>query len=730
MLTLSPLPAYFFLPPSCSISAMLLSSIGRQLLSQHSSTVVPAASLATLATRGRKPKAASAKNATAAAAPPTGSSAAVTASSPSSAASASPPSANARKTTAPVSPAKTATQVSGSTNSTNATTTASLGASAVSKDPSDHTWKQPAGVQSGVSDALAARTWDAIVIGGGHNGLTSAAYLSKFDRRNVLVLERRHLIGGAAVTEELVPGFKFSRASYVNSLFRPDIIDDLKLSSRYGLTLLPRSPSSFTLTGDGRYLMLGDENTLEEIAKFSKHDAEVFPAYVEQLERIAKFMDPLIQEPPPDLAQGKNPATSFKDWITVGYQLARLGLKTLALGRDFPAAYELMTAPASKILSRWFKGEALKTTLATDAIIGAFTSHSIPGSGYVLFHHVMGETNGQRGVWANVKGGMGSISNTIAACALDYGASICTDAHVDSILTDDSGAATGVKLADGRTISSHMVLSNVGPKTTFESLCPEGSVPQEVLDHMRTWDLNSAVFKINLALDALPNFKVKPNEAPGVPGPQHRGTIHFAQSLEQIDAGYYEAMAGVPSSAPVVEMTLPSVLDPSIAPDGKHVALLFVQYAPYAPKAGPWTQKSKEEFANVCYNIIEEHCPGFKKSIVGADLLAPTDLEDVFSLSGGNIFHGAMGLDQLFWSRPMPGYARHRSPVPNLYLCGAGCHPGGGVQGIPGRNAAYIAGADLSARLKAQARAAETAARQARLSAAAAASKSSSSSSS
>jgi phytoene dehydrogenase-like protein len=530
-------------------------------------------------------------------------------------------------------------------------------------------------------------TADAIVIGAGHNGLVAAAYLARagFD---VAVLERREVVGGAAVTEEIVPGFKFSRAAYVNSLFRPEIIRDLRLKD-HGFAMLPRNPSSFTPLLDGRCLFLGPDPGLNhrEIAKFSRRDAEAFPRYEALLDRLARFMEPLLDRPPPEIG-----AASWRRRIAALGGLTRLGWGGLRLGRDLPHLLEILTAPASRILGRWFESEPLKATLATDAIIGAMASPTTPGSGYVLFHHVMGETDGARGVWGYVKGGMGALSEAIAKAARAAGARILTSSPVERITLRD-GRAAGAVLAGGTEIRSRAVLSCADPHITFLKLLPPEALPDDFRGRIEAMDFSSAVTKINVALDRLPRFRA---DTGNEPGPEHRGTVHLTQTMGEIEEAYRDALCGRPSSRPVIEATMASAIDPTLAPPGKHVLSLFIQYTPYRLASGSWDDPGvKDAFADRVFAVIEEFAPGFTSSVIARDILSPLDLERVFGLTGGNIFHGAMGLDQLFWLRPAPGWSGYRTPVPGLYLCGSGAHPGGGVLGAPGRNAARVAIADL-----------------------------------
>lgn len=517
--------------------------------------------------------------------------------------------------------------------------------------------------------------YDAIIIGAGHNGLVTAAYLAKAGWR-VLVLERRHVVGGACVTEELWPGYKVSTAAYVNSLFRPEIIRDLDLK-RYGLEMLPRNPSSFTPLPDGRYLLLGPDYSLNhrEISKFSPRDADVFPRYEAMLERAAAFLEPLLLRTPP------NPwSRRFGDL----WNLAQLALRFRALGKDGRDVVDVLTNSARAILDRWFESDVLKATLATDAIIGAMASPSTPGTGYVLFHHVMGECNGARGVWCYVRGGMGGITKALEAAARKRRAEVRCEAEVRQILVRE-GRADGVLLADGTELASRVVISNVDAATTFLKLLNPKHLPEDFVAEVRRIDYSSASLKINVALDALPDFRCLPCSDSG--GPQHRGTIHICPSLEYMERAFDDAKYGQPSQNPILECTIPSAVDPTVAPEGKHVMSIFVQYAPYTLRQANW-HHLKETFADRCFALLDEYAPNFSRSVLHRQVLTPVDLEKTFGLTGGNIFQGAMTLNQLFFLRPVPGWADYRTPIRGLYLCGAAAHPGGGVMGACGYNAA------------------------------------------
>lgn len=516
--------------------------------------------------------------------------------------------------------------------------------------------------------------WDAIVIGAGHNGLVAAATLARAKLR-VLVLERRPVIGGATVTEEIIPGYRFSRLSYVNSLFRPEIARELRLD-RHGLELLPRNPSSFTPLPDGRSLLLGPDPALNarEIAKFSARDADAFPRYEAALERLARFVEPLLDEPPVDPASRR-----LRDRL----EALRLLARTRRLGPDLYRLVRMIAAPANALLDEWFESEPLKATLATDAIIGAMASPSTPGTAYVLFHHVMGETQGARGVWAYIRGGMGSLASALASAARELGVEIRTESPVARILTDGD-RVTGVATMKGDEHRAPLVLSSADPHVTFLKLVEPSVLPEDFRSRIESLDFTSAVFKLNVALDGVPEFRAAPGKEAG---PWLRGTIHIAPDRDYIERAYDDARRGRPSEQPVLECTIPSVIDDSLAPPGKHVLGMFVQYAPNRLAEGTWDD-AKAPFVERCLGVLEEYAPGVRSRIVGIDALSPLDLEREFSLTGGNIFHGAMTLDQLAFLRPAPGWSRYRTPVFGLLLCGAGAHPGGGVIGAAGRNAA------------------------------------------
>jgi phytoene dehydrogenase-like protein len=520
---------------------------------------------------------------------------------------------------------------------------------------------------------MAAR-YDAIIIGAGHNGLVTACYLARA-RKKVLVLERRPVVGGACVTEEVFPGFKVSTAAYVNSLFRPEIIRELKLAD-HGFALLERNPSSFTPFADGRHLFLGPDRQMncKEISKFSVRDAENYPKYEAMLERVAAVIEPtLIQRPPNLLRPG------LRDL----WRLWKLSSAFRKMGTRMGEAVEILTGPARTILDRWFESEELKGTLATDAIIGAMASPSMPGTAYVLFHHVMGETNGKRGVWAYVKGGMGGLTQALASAARAAGVEIRTQADVARIMIKN-GTATGVALAGGDEFQAPIIASNADANVTFNKLMDNRLLPPDFAEAIQNIGYESASLKINVALSELPDFKALPGNQPG---PQHRGTIHLCPDQDYIEHAYDDAKYGRPSENPVLECTIPSAVDPTVAPPGNHLMSMFIQYAPYKLREGNWDDL-KDKFADRCFDIVQEYAPNFKRSVIARQILSPLDLERTFNLTGGNIFQGAMTLNQLFFMRPVVGYSGYRTPIKGLFLCGSAAHPGGGVIGAAGWNAA------------------------------------------
>lgn len=536
-------------------------------------------------------------------------------------------------------------------------------------------------------------TYDAIIIGAGHNGLVCAGYLARAGRK-VLVVERQGVVGGAAVTDEFAPGYRISTASYLISLLLPEVERDLELA-KFGYKVLPRNPSSFTPCLDGRSLLLGpdEEFNRREIAKFSARDAEAYPRYERLLTRIAECLEPALMGTPPDLLP-LPPTWRKRGLIDRLRNLRRGGALYRAmkkLGEDLPAAIEILTGAARPVLDRWFESDVLKATLATDAIIGTFQPISAPGTGYVLLHHVMGTAGGARGVWGYVEGGMGALTQAMAISAQAAGVEIRTSTPVAQIIVRD-GRATGVRTQAGEVIEARAVLSNADAHVTFEQLIDPSVLPSTFREAVARIDYSSASMKINLAVSELPNFTCMPGTSLG---PQHRGTIHIGATVEHLERAFDEARLGAPSSQhPIIEMTIPSSVDRTLAPEGHHVIGLFIQYAPYRLASGSWDDL-KEEFADRCIDEIARYAPNIARSVLHRQILTPLDLERRFALTGGNIFQGAMPLHQLFSFRPVPGWSDYRTPVRGLYLCGAAAHPGGGVMGAAGKNASVEVLRDL-----------------------------------
>jgi phytoene dehydrogenase-like protein len=530
------------------------------------------------------------------------------------------------------------------------------------------------------------QSFDCIVIGGGHNGLVAAAYLARAGK-SVCVLERRHVLGGCSVTEELWPGYKISVASYVISLFRPEIIRELRLK-QYGLAILPRDPSSFTPLLDGRSLLMGPDQrmTVREIARFSQHDAEAYPAYNRLLERVAAAIEPAFSRCAPD------PLPLPAEWRKIGMgKKLRDGGKLLemyralgSLGADLPEAIELLVGAARPFLERWFQAEVLRATLATDGIIGAFASPSYPGTAYVLLHHVMGEAGGARGVWGYVQGGMGGLAAALEAACRDLQVAILRESPVKRILVRQAKVA-GVALEDDSIVEAPVVASSVDAHLTFERFLEPNDLPADFRGAVARLDYASASAKINVALSELPSFTCQSGTQVA---PHHRGTIHLCPTLDYIERAFDDAKYGWPSREPVLEITLPSSVDATLAPPGHHVMNIFVQYAPYRLAGGKSWDDIKEDFADRCLELVGRYAPNVPGAVLHRQILSPLDLERTFGLTGGNIMQGAMTPNQLFSLRPVAGWADHRTPLKGLYLCGAASHPGGGVLGACGRNAA------------------------------------------
>ena len=518
------------------------------------------------------------------------------------------------------------------------------------------------------------RSYDVIVIGGGHNGLVAAAYLARAGRK-VMVLERRELVGGCSVTETLWPGFRVSTAAYLTSLLHPRVIAELELE-RFGYRVDPKDPASFSPFPDGRHFFMWQDGrrTVEEIARFSRRDAERYPAYEEHLDRLARLVDWLLLQTPPRLPpQG---VTDVVEWLKLMARLYGIGRRELA------GLVKIFTQSAADFLDEWFESEQLKVTLATDGVIGANGGPNSPGTAYVLLHHSMGGVGGKRGLWGFVRGGMGAVAEAMAGAARHRGAEIRTGAEVRQILVRN-GRAQGVLVGEGETIKSNVVVSNLDPKRTFLELVEERELPEEFVHGIRRYRCEGTSLKINLALGDLPQFRAMP----GAPGPQHRATIHICPSIEYIERAWDDAKYGRPSARPMLELTIPTMYDPSLAPPGKHIMGVFLQYAPYTLREGTWDDL-RDRYAAQALDLIAEYAPNIGAIVEACHVLTPLDLERTFGLTGGNIFHGEMSLDQMFAMRPLAGWAQYRTPIRGLYLCGSGTHPGGGVTGVPGYNAA------------------------------------------
>jgi phytoene dehydrogenase-like protein len=516
--------------------------------------------------------------------------------------------------------------------------------------------------------------YDVIVAGGGHNGLVTAAYLARAGRK-VLVLERRDLVGGCSVTEEVWPGFRVSTAAYLTSLMQDRVVRDLELE-KFGYIVDAKDPAFFSPFPDGRHLFMWQDTsrTLDEIRKFSAGDARAYPAFEEQLERLARVVEGLLLTTPPDF-----PPSSLGDFVDYLRFAARLrGLSTA----DMTALVKVFTQSASDLLDDWFESPQFKVTLATDAVIGANGGPRSPGTAYILLHHCMGGVGGKRGLWGFVRGGMGAVSEAIASAARSRGAEIRTGATVAQIRVRQ-GRAAGVTLTSGEQIDASAVASGLDPKLTFLRLVDAAHLPPDFLDGIRKFRCEGTSAKINLALSGLPDFTA----LPGTPGPQHKATMHICPDIEYVERAWDDAKYGRPSQSPLLELTCPTMYDPGLAPPGMHVMGIFLQYAPYTLRESTWDEWREPFFSRVI-DIIAAYAPNIRDIIVHHQVLTPLDLERRFGITGGNIFHGEMSLDQMFVMRPLARYARYRTPIPGLYMCGSGAHPGGGVMGAPGYNAA------------------------------------------
>ncbi len=530
--------------------------------------------------------------------------------------------------------------------------------------------------------------YDVVIVGGGHNGLTCAAYLAKAGWR-VKLLERRAIVGGAAVTEEFHPGFRNSTASYTVSLLAPQVIRDLDLR-RHGLTIVERAAMNFLPLPDGRFLLTGEGRTQAAIAAFSARDAQRYQGYSAELLRIADLLRELAARQPPNLVEG----TGVRGLAEL-FRLGALGnrLRKLAM-RERRTLLDLFTLSAADYLDRWFESEPVKALLAFDSIVGHYASPMTPGTAYVLLHHAFGEVNGKRGIWGHAMGGMGAITQAMAKAARECGAEIETDAPVRRIEIA-SGRAASVVRDDGRVVSARAVAVNVNPKLLYGSMIAPAHLPAEFSERMAHWKCGSGTFRMNVALSELPSFTARPGREPH---DHHTAGIIIGPSVGYMDRAFHDARAFGWSRAPIIELLISSTLDPTLAPAGAHVASLFCQHvAPQLPDGVSW-DVHREEVADLMIATIDRYAPGFAGSVIARQIFSPLDLERTFGLVGGDIFHGALTLDQLFTARPMLGHADYRGPVRGLYHCGSGAHPGGGVTGYPGRNAARVIARDLRRR--------------------------------
>lgn len=529
------------------------------------------------------------------------------------------------------------------------------------------------------------KTYDALIVGGGHNGLVCAAYLGAAGL-DVLVLERRGVVGGAAVTEEFHPGFRNSLAAYTVSLLQPKVVSDLELE-KHGLRVVEREVGNFLPTTDRRSLSIGGQaDTPAEVAQFSARDAERLPAYSARLEKFADLLRIVALEAPP------NASSAWREALPELFRAA--GLRKHLRDFDLAARQELLTLFASSAgdyLDGWFESDPLKAVLGFDSIVGHYASPYSAGSAYVLLHHVMGGVNGKKGVWGHAVGGMGAITQSMAKAAAAHGVEIKTDAPVAQVLVE-KGRAVGAVTEAGDVFRARTVVANVGPKLLYTKLVDAAVLPEAFLERMTRWRTVSATFRMNVALSELPDFRCKPGKERA---PHHTAGIIIAPTLRYMEQAFFDARSRGWSRKPIIEMLIPSTLDDSLAPPDLHVASLFCQHTAYdLPAELSWDQE-RERVADLMIETVNEHAPNFKDAVIARQVLSPLDLERTLGLTGGDIFHGALSLDQLFSARPMLGYARYRGPLKGLYMCGAGTHPGGGVSGAPGHNAARAILSDL-----------------------------------
>jgi len=523
---------------------------------------------------------------------------------------------------------------------------------------------------------MADNDTDALIIGAGHNGLTCAAYLAMNGLR-VRVVERRGVVGGAAVTEEFHPGFRNSVAAYTVSLLNPQIIADLKLHD-HGLRIVERRAQNFLPAPDGSYLLTGEGRTAAALARFSTRDAERYDTFTHQLEEIADVLRQFVLRAPPNVVEGFGVHAIREALNAVGSANILRGLSI----EQQRLLLDLFTRSAGDMLEEVFEGDLVKALFGFDAIVGNYASPYAPGSAYVMLHHAFGEVNGKKGAWGHAIGGMGAITQAMASMARGHGVEIETNAGVREVIVE-GGRAVGVTLDDGRSLRARYVAANVNPKLLYTRLLAPDALPATFLDRIKIWRNGSGTFRMNVALSALPSFTALPGDGDHLTA----GTI-LAPSLDYMDRAWRDARQYGWSLEPVVELLIPSTLDDSLAPPGRHVASLFCQHvAPQLPNGSSWDEH-RDEVADLMIDTVDRYAPGFAASVLGRQILSPLDLEREFGLLGGDIFHGALTLNQLFSARPMLGHADYRGPLKGLYHCGSGAHPGGGVTGAPGHNAA------------------------------------------
>jgi phytoene dehydrogenase-like protein len=533
------------------------------------------------------------------------------------------------------------------------------------------------------SKGTSDRAYDAVVIGGGHNGLVAAAYLARAGLK-VVVLERRHVLGGAAVTEEVFPGFRFSVASYVVSLLRPEIVRELELP-KHGLEILPLDGTFTPLEDDYLWRVNDHGRTVRELRRWSPSDAEAYEDYSRLMVEMARFVKPILSMTPPDPGRFHP-----REWLPV----ARLGRDFKNLPTEQQAVFiQLMTMSAADFLDQWFETDPLKATMSASGVIGTFQGIRSPGTAYVLLHHYMGEIDGVLRAWGIPRGGTGAVSNSIADAARSLGVEIRTEAAVEQLLTRGD-EVVGVVTSSGEEIEARVTLSSLDPHQTFDRLTPAGHLDASFLDEVARYRYRGSSGKVNLALDGLPEFTCLPGA-----GDHLRGAISFSPGIDYMELAYDDAKSGRFSRRPYIDTVLPTLVDPSMAPPGKHVMSCFVQYAPYHLADGDdWDDARREAFGDAVIDTIAERAPNIRDLILHRQVLTPKDIEERFGLSEGNIFQGELSLEQLFFNRPVPGWARYRTPLQNLWMCGSATHPGGGIMGASGRLAALQVLRSLRAR--------------------------------